>query len=102
MTPFAFEDSLKLSQAITAAAGDKSTLDRNVASFEADMFKRATATQQLTYDMMHAMFFVPGAPRNGIEEYICRAIEGEMGYRMTRWLIRPIVYAYFFIFKLIW
>ena len=66
------------------------------------MFKRARETQQLTYDMMHAMFMVPGSPRNGIEKYIVRAVEGEMGYWIIRLLLQPLVYAWFFVFKLIW
>ena len=114
MSPFAgegvnlaFMDSLKLSKAIIAAAEQQSdqqreTLNANVAEFEEDMFKRAKETQQLTYDMMHAMYMVPGAPRTGIESYIIRAIEGEMGYWVTQLLMKPLVYTYFFIFKLIW
>jgi 2-polyprenyl-6-methoxyphenol hydroxylase-like FAD-dependent oxidoreductase len=113
MTPFAgegvnlaMEDSMKLAQAIISAASSASNqtdqLHKNVAEFEEDMFKRATETQQLTYDMMHSMFLTPGAPRNGIEKYILRAVEGEMGYWVTQILLKPLVYAYFFVFKLIW
>ena len=112
-TPFAgegvnlaMEDSLNLSKAIISAAQKQSDqqvqLDRNVADFEQDMFRRATATQQLTYDMMHAMYMSPGAPRVGIEKYILRAIEGEMGPWVSKLLMTPLVYIYFFIFKLIW
>lgn len=114
MTPFAGEgvnlalqDVLKLSQAIIQAAGvaeseREQVLDEQIRLFEQDMFMRATETQQLTYDMMHAMFFVPGSPRNGIEDYITRAVEGEVGYWPTRLFLRPVVYAYFFVFKMIW
>ena len=114
MTPFAgegvnlaLEDTLKLSKAIISAAErtselQRQKLDENVADFELDMFKRAKETQQMTYDMMHATYMVPGSPRNGIERYILRAIEGEFGYWMTKLLMTPLVYAYFFVFKLIW
>ena len=111
MTPFAcegvnlaFEDSLKLSAAIISAARAQSEeeLDRNVAEFEQDMFKRAGETQQLTWDMMSAMFLTPGAPRSGIEKYILRAAEDQMGYWLTTLVLSPLVYAYFFVFKLIW
>lgn len=109
MTPFAgegvnlaFEDSLKLSEAIISAAADPSTLDAKHAAFEQDMFRRQKATQQLTKDMMDAMLFTEGAPRKGIEEYVIRAVEGEMGPWVTNMLVRPICYAWFFVFKLIW
>ena len=65
------------------------------------MFKRATETQQLTYDMMTAMYLTPGAPRTGIERYIIRAMEGQLGWWLTQ-LVKPLVYAWFFVFKLIW
>ncbi|EME50203.1 hypothetical protein DOTSEDRAFT_68917 [Dothistroma septosporum NZE10] len=109
-TPFAgegvnlaFEDSMKLADAIVAAApaSSRTSLDKNIADFEADMFKRATATQQLTYDLLTAMYLTPGAPRNGIESYILRAMESEMG-PMTIRLLTPVVYAWFFVFKMIW
>lgn len=106
MTPFAgegvnlaFEDSMKLADAILSAS--RATLNQNVASFEADMFKRATATQQMTYDMLAAMYLTPGAPRQGIEKYIITAIGSEMGPLMIT-LLTPVVYAWFFVFKLIW
>jgi hypothetical protein len=99
-------DSMKLAQAIIEAAASPSDqldmLDRNVAAFEQDMFTRATETQQVTYDMMHSMFMTPGAPRSGIEKFLVRAVEGELGYWVTHILVKPIVYIYFFFFKLIW
>ncbi|KAK3070290.1 hypothetical protein LTR53_010712 [Teratosphaeriaceae sp. CCFEE 6253] len=121
MTPFAgegvnlaFSDCIDLSEAILSAAAQVSPdadttsqatagtpLDVNVAAFERAMFVRATQFQQLTFDMMTAMFFTPGAPRRGIEKYILRAAEGEMGVILTR-LLTPIVYAWFFVFRLIW
>jgi hypothetical protein len=99
-------DSMKLAGAIIEAAASPSdqvaALDKNVADFEQDMFERATDTQQVTYDMMHSMFMTPGAPRSGIEKFLVRAVEGEMGYWTTHLLVKPIVYIYFFFFKLIW
>ena len=114
MTPFAgegvnlaFEDSLKLSQAIVSAAKQQQqsiqALDKNAADFEQDMFKRATPTQQMTYDLMQGSFMVPGYPRNGIEMYILRLVEGQSGPTwLTSLLVKPLVYAWFFVFKLIW
>lgn len=114
MTPFAGEgvnlalqDSLKLSEAIISAAKQPAldeqrvALDKNMVDFERDMFKRAARTQQLTYDMMRAMFYNPGAPRNGIEKYILRAMEDQLGPWMIA-LATPIVWTWFFVFKLIW
>lgn len=121
MTPFAgegvnlaLEDSLRLSRAIIRAAEaerneterseavGRQALDAQIRAFEQDLFPRATSSSQLTSDMMHAMFFVAGAPRNGIEEYITRAVEGEFGYWATKLVLRPVVYAYFFVWKLMW
>lgn len=111
-TPFAGEgvnlamaDALKLSVAISSAAESSSpevALETSVADFEVDMFQRATEMQQLTYDMMSSMFFTPGAPRVGLERYLLRAVEGEIGWWMTRLIATPLVYTYYFFFKLIW
>jgi len=118
MTPFAgegvnlaFEDCLKLSEVIlsTAAAAASTTsaidstqlLHDKVRAFEQDMFTRARETQQMTYDMMTAMYMNPSAPRIGIEKYILRAMEGELG-KVATWCLTPVVYLYYFVFKLIW
>ncbi|KAK5170425.1 uncharacterized protein LTR77_005013 [Saxophila tyrrhenica] len=115
-TPFAgegvnlaLEDAMKISNAIVAAAAEtgdeearREVLDKKVKEFEKDMFVRAKATAQMTWDMMNAMYMVPGAPRDGIEKYIITAVEGEMGWWLTRLLLKPLVYAYFFVFKMIW
>ena len=76
-------------------------LDQNIQLFEEDMFSRAKKTSQLTADMMQAMLFTPGSPRNGIERYLLRAAEDELGWWLTK-LCTPLVFAYFFVFKLIW
>ncbi|KAF7186852.1 Monooxygenase asqM [Pseudocercospora fuligena] len=105
-TPFAgegvnlaFADAMKLAELIISAAStteqssdQKDTLDKNVKTFEQDMFKRATETQQLTV----------GAPRKGIEKYILRAVSGELGTLVTNIVLAPIVYTWFFFFKLIY
>ena len=113
-TPFAGEgvnlamaDSLKLAEAIIDAATksqDEQTeaLDKNVAAFEQDMFRRAEKMQQMTYDMMHAMYLEPGAPRKNIEKYVIRAVGGEMPWFLEAFVLTPIVYAWFFVFKMIW
>lgn len=108
MTPFAgegvnlaLEDSLKLSHAILSAADDKEALDTNVREFEQDMFVRAGKTQQVTWTAMFGLFRNPGTPRKGIERYILNIAADEAG-KVGTWLLTPIVYLYFFIFKLIW
>ena len=117
MTPFAgegvnlaLEDCMKLAEAIISAAAAAqaatstdadSQLDRKVAEFEQDMFARATKTQQLTQDMMDFMYFQPGTPRTVIERFVIRSIEDELGPVMTR-IVTPLVYIWFFVFKLIW
>lgn len=107
MTPFAgegvnlaLEDCFLLADAIVNSASS-AELDRRVGDFERDMFVRARRTAQLTYDMMYAMFVIPGAPRSSIERYLLRAVEADLGRLMTL-LITPLVYAYFFVFKLTW
>lgn len=116
MTPFAgegvnlaFMDCMKLAQAILSSAADATAdaatntalLDKNVRAFEEDMFARAKVTQQLTFDMMNYNFFAPGGLRGNIEKYMLRAMQDETGPWLTM-LLTPLVYAYFFIFKLIW
>lgn len=107
-TPFAgegvnlaLEDSMKLSEAILRAASATNTLDSEVLAFEQDMFIRAKTMQQMTWDMLEAMFLTANAPRSSIERYIITAVAGEFGPTLTA-LITPIVYAWFFVFKLIW
>lgn len=120
MTPFAgegvnlaLEDALKLADAIIsaraaaegggAAAGTgtipKDQLSAAVAGFEREMFSRATKTQQLTVEMMNAMYYTPGAPRSVIAPYVLTAIRGPERSWMTLPLV-PLVYAWFFVFKL--
>lgn len=91
---------MELANAIKKSAS-VAELDQNVRFFEEDMFSRAKKTAQLTADMMHAMFFAPDSPRNGIERYILRAAEDELGWWLTK-LCTPLVFAYFFVFRLIW
>ncbi|OQO09923.1 hypothetical protein B0A48_04278 [Cryoendolithus antarcticus] len=107
MTPFAgegvnlaMEDCLELASAILKSATSEE-LDTSVQDFEKDMFVRMEKTAQLTYDMMSAMMFVENSPRNGIEQYILRAASDEVGW-LGRMVLTPLVYAYFFVFKLIW
>ncbi|KXT11535.1 hypothetical protein AC579_6573 [Pseudocercospora musae] len=85
-------DAMKLAELIITAAStsenssnQKGTLDKNVKTFEQDMFKRATETQQLT-----------------VEKYIVRAVSGELGTLVSNIILAPIVYTWFFFFKLIY
>ncbi|KAM0719677.1 hypothetical protein Q7P37_003808 [Cladosporium fusiforme] len=107
MTPFAgegvnlaLEDCIHLTNAITIS-NSAIDLDKRVKAFEEDMFVRARKTAQLTYDMMYAMYMTPGAPRQGIERYMLRAAEDELG-KIGTLIATPLVYAYYFFFKLIW
>ncbi|KAF2765405.1 FAD/NAD(P)-binding domain-containing protein [Teratosphaeria nubilosa] len=108
MTPFAgegvnlaMEDSLRLSEAILKSVDTPRQLASNVRAFEDDMFVRARKTQQATYDMMAAIYHTPGSPRRGIERYVLKAMENEMGWWMMI-LVTPIVYVWFGVFKMIW
>lgn len=65
------------------------------------MFVRATRTQQMTWTMMEAMLLTPGAPRTSIERYVLTAVGSGMG-RWARWVLVPVVYTWFFVFKLVW
>lgn len=105
MTPFAgegvnlaFEDAMKLSQAIIAASREPSTstaannpssldaLYRSIAAYEIDMFERATRVQQLTFDMMNDMYFTPGAPRSSIDKWVMRKVRFDV-----HWALSPLV-----------
>jgi 2-polyprenyl-6-methoxyphenol hydroxylase-like FAD-dependent oxidoreductase len=125
MTPFAGEgvnlalaDSLHLARGIIAAvnqAGDgegdkrandnddvaRAALDGAVAAFEEDMFVRAEASQQLTWDLMQLRFFTPGSPRTAIERMMLRHLKHRLGYWWTL-LATPLVYAYYALFKMLW
>jgi len=94
------EDCIELANAILKSVS-VAELDQHIQSFEEDMFSRATKTSQMTLDMMHAMFFTPDSPRNGIERYLLRAAENELGWWLTK-LCTPLVFAYYFVFRLIW
>ncbi|KAK4506670.1 hypothetical protein PRZ48_000402 [Zasmidium cellare] len=109
-TPFAgegvnlaFEDSMRLAEAIIRASSTTSpdSLDKEVLAFEKDMFVRAKAMQSMTWSMLSAMFLTENAPRSSIERYIITAVEGELGRTLT-WLVTPVVYVWFFVFKLIY
>lgn len=105
MTPFAGEgvnlamaDAMRLADAIikTQKSGsDKASLTVNVTAYEEDMFARATVTQQLTYDMMQAIFY----KQSTIETWIITAA----GHGLP-WFLMPFfkaaVYAYFWYFRL--
>jgi len=94
------EDCVELANAVKKS-DSVVELDQNIRHFEEEMFVRAKKTSQLTADMMHAMFFTPGSPRNGIEKYLLRAAEDELGWWLTK-LCTPLVFAYYFVFRLIW
>ncbi|KAI7513432.1 putative oligopeptide transporter [Hortaea werneckii] len=125
----ALEDALKLSEAIIASSSGSSsssssssskailtkaenvemesdpsrTLNQHIQTFEREMFVRATRTQQTTWTMMEAMLLTPGAPRTSIERYVLTALAGSSGIgRWTGWVLAPLVYTWFFVFKMIW
>ncbi|RMY71248.1 hypothetical protein D0863_05282 [Hortaea werneckii] len=114
----ALEDALKLSEAIissysssTDSLDDKkekttANLAHKVQAFEQGMFVRATQTQQMTWNMMEAMFLTPGAPRSSIERYVLTAVVGGsssgIGSWLAGWVLAPVVYTWFYFFKMIW
>lgn len=114
----ALEDALKLSEAIissysssTDSLDDKkekttANLAHKVQAFEQEMFVRATQTQQMTWTMMEAMFLTPGAPRSSIERYVLTAVVGGsssgIGSWLAGWVLAPVVYTWFYFFKMIW
>ncbi|KAI7279400.1 putative oligopeptide transporter [Hortaea werneckii] len=116
----ALEDALKLSKAIISSASttddlsDKKkkkssnpnpTLNQHIQAFEQEMFGRATQTQQMTWTMMEAMFLTPGAPRTSIERYVLTAVVGGssgIGSWLAGWVLAPVVYTWFYFFKMIW
>lgn len=102
----ALEDSLKLSEAVIAAAhagtdGSAAGLDWQTKAFEGDMFVRARSMQRMTYEMMAAMVMEPGAPRCTVERYVITAIAGELG-SAGQWMLTPLIYVCYFEFKMIW
>lgn len=99
MTPFACER-VNLAHAIRISTTN-SELDFAVRTFEVNMFERAKAVTQNTYDMMHIIYLTPGSPRNNIEQYLLRAVHDEIGRWVIR-LMRLAVCGYCFVFKLIW
>ncbi|KAF2725814.1 FAD/NAD(P)-binding domain-containing protein [Polychaeton citri CBS 116435] len=124
MLPFAGEganlalhDSMQLGKAILNAAREHTwdarggeepahdqdigyLLDRNVESFETEMFKLAETNQQVSYNMKN-ITFNSGPIRWNIERFILTAARDVIGPIGTI-LLTPLVYAYFFIFRLIW
>lgn len=106
-TPFAGEgvnialaDCVELAEAIVSA-NSAAELHENVQAFEESMFPRAQKTKQKTWDNLQSIMMVPDSPRNGIERFLINSLEDEMG-RWLMMLVTPVVYAYFFVFKLIW
>jgi 2-polyprenyl-6-methoxyphenol hydroxylase-like FAD-dependent oxidoreductase len=109
-TPFAGEgvnlalqDSMKLADAILKIRdASAEQLDDSIREFESDMFVRAKRTTQLTCDMKDALFVDGGGPRKNIETYLLRPVGDEYGWVVTTGLLAPLVYAYFFVFRLVW
>jgi 2-polyprenyl-6-methoxyphenol hydroxylase-like FAD-dependent oxidoreductase len=110
-TPFAgegvnlaFEDSMELADAILTKTQSLSPqeLDSSIRSFESDMFVRAKKTSQLTSDLKDLVFVDGKAPRKNIESYLLRLVGNDFGWVATMGVLAPLVYAYFFVFRLIW
>lgn len=69
MTPFAGEgvnvgmqDARVLAKGVQLAGEDMDKLDKEVAAFERDMFKRAGSFQKLTDEMLHHWFYTENSP----------------------------------------
>ena len=108
MTPFAGEgvnvamkDAMILARSILDAekAGGKEFLAQRMKLFEEDMFHRATIIQELTKANMEDMYFAEGTPRTTIERFVCRMASDEVNAFLMVFF-RPLVYLYFFCFKL--
>lgn len=96
----ALHDARMLSEAIIAALnedGGSDTLDRHVARFEVDMFKRATKAQEMTDKMRIASFFTPGAPRTSLPSWILARAK----YDVHPWLY-PLAFIWFHLFYFVY
>ena len=81
----------------------KHQLDKNIQSFEENMFIRASKTAKHTFANMTDVFFTPGAPRSTIERYITRAVSDELPFpNVAYYVLGAFVYTYFWIWKCIW
>jgi 2-polyprenyl-6-methoxyphenol hydroxylase-like FAD-dependent oxidoreductase len=111
-TPFAgegvnlaFEDSMELADAILTKKTQPPSpqeLDSSIRSFESDIFVRAKKTSRLTSDLKDLMFVDGKAPRKNIESYLLRLVGNDNGWVATMGVLAPLVYAYFFVFRLVW
>jgi 2-polyprenyl-6-methoxyphenol hydroxylase-like FAD-dependent oxidoreductase len=107
MTPFAGEgvnmamkDALDLAEVlISASVKSFEDVTNQIAKFEQSMFKRGKVVQQLTYDQMEAMYFVPGAPHTTIGGYVSRAVTDELN-PIIGYLVSGLVHTVFFFWKL--
>ena len=109
MTPFAGEgvnvamkDAMNLASSIIEAkkSGDKRFLKETVKAFEEEMFTRAAVVQELTRASMEDMYMVEGAPRTVIERWIYRVAADSMNRYIAAFCIKPLIYIYFWWFKL--
>jgi 2-polyprenyl-6-methoxyphenol hydroxylase-like FAD-dependent oxidoreductase len=114
MTPYAGEgvnlamaDSQKLAHVIIKSTKSTTTstntsqvdaLSSAVRTFEEDMFKRATQSQQITLAMMNSVFFTPGAPYTSIEKIMYTALSDGIPAG-TGPLVRALLKGYFGIRK---
>ncbi|TID21510.1 hypothetical protein E6O75_ATG04905 [Venturia nashicola] len=111
MGPFAGEgvnlamsDAMSLATTISNASkpsldvDTKSLFSTAIRAFEEDMFKRATKVQQMSYDMMEAMFMTPGAPNHTIEKWLLTAAGKDMNF-ILKGLLAVAVYTYFFFWR---
>ena len=103
----ALEDSMMLADAIIKATrtisvdtaqGKRLQLDQAVEAFEEHMFVRATAMQQMTYDMMQTIFYKEGLPDRKIEDWILRVASDSVPWLLMP-LVRGAVYAYYWWFR---
>ncbi|KAF2084301.1 FAD/NAD(P)-binding domain-containing protein [Saccharata proteae CBS 121410] len=110
MVPFAGEgvnigmaDSMNLAKAIIAAAQSPSpehALDTNVRKCEEEMWKSAQVHSSTANKMMGEFMFTPGAPRTSVHRWICHKVWSDAPLWYP--LVAPLVYAYFFVFRLLW
>jgi len=109
MTPYsgegvnaAMRDSVELAAAIIAASkqsGSKETLSNKVRSYEKDMFKRMHKFMTLTNDVVQLMFYTEGTPRSVIHKLVMKFMSDEL-HPILLACLNPVVFLYFFVFKL--
>ncbi|KAF2137938.1 uncharacterized protein K452DRAFT_291281 [Aplosporella prunicola CBS 121167] len=110
MTPFvgegvnaAMKDAMELAEAIEEAldrGGGRDAWGDSVRRYEEGMFVRVHRVQKMTEDMMKLMLFTEGAPGTVMAQWVVRSVSDDMSAVAVA-LLTPLVWAYYFFFKLL-